>query len=140
LDNCTNIGWFIIEPTQDTVFNNHDDNLTIYCYEGSKIAEYAIATNIKYVYLTKPASDTSSDEDKETDNSKTDTSTTTTPTSDTNATTTKKNNTTTEKNDTTTASSKLPYTGVGLGIVATIIAVFGICIFICIKYRKYKDI
>ena len=54
LDNCTSIGWFTIEPKTDSVFNNHNNDLTIYCYAGSKIAEYAIATNIKYQYLTRP--------------------------------------------------------------------------------------
>ena len=53
LDNCKSIGWFISQPNNDSVFNNHNEDLTIYCYEGSEIAKYAIANNIKYIYLTK---------------------------------------------------------------------------------------
>ncbi len=63
LDNCTSVGWFTIYPTTDTVFNNHNDDLTIYCYEGSKIAEYAIGTNIKYVYLTRPSTENTKEDD-----------------------------------------------------------------------------
>ena len=38
----------------DSIFENHNPDLTIYCYEDSLAAKYAIKYNIKYVYLTKP--------------------------------------------------------------------------------------
>lgn len=144
LDNCANIGWFILYPTQDTVFNNHNDNLTIYCYEGSKIAEYAIGAKIKYVYLTKPASDIPVSEDKKTD-SKSDSSTSSTETKDskeTSTTVTPKvdSEETSAKEDKTTASSVLPKTGAGLGLIISIIAVLGIGTFAFVKFRNYKGI
>ena len=46
LDNVTKISQY--------AFRNHDEDLTIYCYEGSKIDEYAKKYNIKTVYLTRP--------------------------------------------------------------------------------------
>jgi hypothetical protein len=46
LDNVTRI--------DKDAFKNHSENLTIYCYEGSVAAKYAIDNNIKYVYLKKP--------------------------------------------------------------------------------------
>ena len=49
LDNVKNISML--------TFENHHEDLTIYCYEGSVAAQYAINNNIKYVYLTKPAGD-----------------------------------------------------------------------------------
>ena len=46
LDNVTKISEY--------AFRNHNEDLTIYCYEGSKIDEYAKKYNIKTVYLTRP--------------------------------------------------------------------------------------
>ncbi len=45
LDNVTSIA--------EDVFKNHNEDLTIYCYEGSVAAKYAIDNNIKYVYLKR---------------------------------------------------------------------------------------
>jgi len=63
LDNVENIGLMITQPTEDAVFTNHNNDLTIYCYEGSVAAQYAINTNIKYEYLTKPAGEQEATDD-----------------------------------------------------------------------------
>lgn len=126
LDNCTNIGWFTTHPKEDTVFNNHNDNLTIYCYEGSKIAEYAIKTNIKYVYLKKP---TNSNPIEGTNKPQTETNT-------------KKENTTgnIKQSDKTTANGKLPQAGVGIGLIVFIIILIFANIFAHYKYKRLKGI
>ena len=43
-------------------------------------------------------------------------------------------------NDKTTANGKLPQTGVGMGLIATLIATFCFSIFSFLKIRKYKEI
>ncbi|MBR2588691.1 MAG: leucine-rich repeat protein [Bacilli bacterium] len=45
LDNVTKMA--------SSAFERHNDDLTIYCYEGSVAAKYAIDNNIKYVYLKR---------------------------------------------------------------------------------------
>ena len=60
--NCPNLTKITIldgvKDIGDNVFKDHNPELTIYCYEGSVAAKYAIDNNIKYVYLTKPKEDT----------------------------------------------------------------------------------
>ena len=130
LDNCTSIGWFTIEPKTDSVFNNHNNDLTIYCYEGSKIAEYAIATNIKYQYLTKPAGSTNGNEENP-DNSKN-------PTNGDKKTPSQL--TSSNGKDDTISSGKLPYTGHGIGLLGIIaILIVGSSIFY-FKYKKLKGV
>ena len=130
LDNCTVIGWFNLYPTTDTIFNNHNDDLTIYCYEGSKIAEYAIGTKIKYIYLTKPDLDTPEEDDKQTSNEN---STIEKADSD--------NNSTTDlDNDPTTAKGNLPYAGVNIKIITVIVLALIGGIFVYFKYNRLKDI
>ena len=68
LDNVTSMGFFSLHPDEDSVFENHNEDLTIYCYEGTTAAEYAMSNNIKYVYLTKPVDQTQqpeADDDKD---------------------------------------------------------------------------
>jgi len=43
--------YYVSEIDTDIIFKNHNDDLTIYCYEDSKAAEYAKKHNIKYQYL-----------------------------------------------------------------------------------------
>ena len=56
--NCPNLTKITIldgvKSISKYAFTNHNSDLTIYCYEGSVAAKYAIDNNIKYVYLTKP--------------------------------------------------------------------------------------
>ena len=56
--NCPNLTKITIpagvKKIHDNAFQNHNLDLTIYCYEGSVAAQYAIDNNIKYVYLTEP--------------------------------------------------------------------------------------
>ena len=129
LNENAKMGWFSSQPTKDSVFENHNENLTIYCYEDSIAAKYAIANNIKYVYLTKPASETPSDESKP-DTTKPDTTKTdTTPSTKA-----------TEKDDTTIAKGVLPQTGATMTGVLVVLAISVASIIFFIKYRKFRDI
>ena len=128
LDNCERIGWFTTSPNQDTVFKNHNEDLTIYCYEGSKIAEYAIATNIKYVYLTKPA-DSSINENADTQKEIEQQQTPITS-----------GKTITKTDDTTTAKGVLPQTGSAMKALFVILIITIVSAIFFIKYKKFKDI
>ena len=115
------MGWFLTQPNTDSVFTNHSDDLTIYCYEGSTAASYAVNTKIKYVFLKKPANSGTSDKQDEVSNVGKDGNTGT------------KDDTT--KKDTTIATAKLPNTGkVIIAWVIGIVAVSGITAHI--RYKK----
>ena len=127
LDNVTDMGGYNSSNT-DLVFQNHNYDLTIYCYEDSMAAKYAIKYNIKYVYLPRPASNTPSDESKP-DSTKPDTKTDTTPSTKS-----------TEKDDTTIAKGVLPQTGATMTGVLVFLAISVASIIFFIKYRKFRDI
>ena len=120
--NCTDIGWFTIQEDKDSVFNNHDEDLTIYCYSDSKIAEYAKKTNIKYKFfeVTQIVVDEETKEES-TKEPTTEKDTTTKPTT---------------KDTTTAKTNRLPQTGVGIGLSIAIVAAFGLAGYSIIKYRK----
>ena len=122
------MGFYDIDNS-DSIFKNHDSDLTIYCYEGSMAAKYAIKYNIKYVYLTKPASDMPSDESKpdtaEQDTAKPDITPSTKST---------------EKDDTTIAKWVLPQTGATMTGIFVILVISVTSIIFFIKYRKFRDI
>ena len=89
-------------------------DLTIYCYEGSTVAEYAIKYNIKYVYLQKSSisnNDTGSD--------------------------TESKSVKASKDDTTISNKILPNAGSSLITLLAIAIIFGIGIF---TYKKYAQI
>ena len=115
LDNVTYIGI--------STFENHNDDLTIYCYEGSVAATYAIKNKIKYVYLTKPSKGDNTNTDKNNQN-----------------TTSGESSTDKKQKDTTTATGELPQTGVSSVIIISFIVVTIISIAIFKKYNSYKDI
>ncbi len=123
LDNVTKMGFYNVNDS-DSIFKSHDENLTIYCYENSLAANYAIKYKIKYVYLTK--ADTSDGENKEED----------------------KNNNTGNPNDTslnsvedkTVATGKLPQTGVSMTIIIVTLATIIVAILCYKKYYNYRDI
>lgn len=58
LDNVTSMGFTL---SGGEVFNNHNEDLTIYCYRDTVAAKHAIDYNIKYVYLDKPVIDDNND-------------------------------------------------------------------------------
>ena len=131
--NCTNLKKITIpdsvvkiaqdgatEEEGENVFENHNEDLTIYCYEGSAAAEYAKKYNIKYVYITKPIEDNKDKIDQE------------------NSTTGTKAN---EKiNDLTIATvGKLPKAGANT-IIVIIILLTIIAGVMLKKYNDYKDI
>ena len=126
LDSVKNIegysGW------EDLVFKNHNENLTIYCYKDSMAANYAIKYNIKYVYLTKPITD--SNTNKEEDENKQ-----STPSGTQNS-----NQTPENKNDTTIATGELPKAGINMAIIFLIISIAIISVVFYKKYNNYKDI
>lgn len=106
---------------QDLIFENHNEDLTIYCYEGSTAAEYAIKYNIKYVYLTRESSTQNSEIDSSIEGDEEN-----------------KNNDTKIKEDNTTVPSKtLPNTGSSIAILLIIVVIFTIGL---IYYKKYRQI
>ena len=129
LDNVTTMGLYNVEKS-DSIFKNHSQDLTIYCYKDSMAAEYAIKYNIKYVYLTKTG-DTKPIEDNKDgsgENQKGDAPTQ--PSGDTN-----------KKEDTTVINGILPQTGVNIIItIASFVAIIVVAVIFYKKYNNYKDI
>lgn len=120
LDNVTDMSYY-----SDSIFENHNDNLTIYCYKDSVAANHAIKNNIKYVYLTKEENKENTENDKEKEEYEdkvTD------------------NKSDKEEKDTTTAQGILPKTGIGFGLVVIIISLLGIGVFTYSKYNNLKDV
>lgn len=120
LDNVTDMSYY-----SDSIFENHNDNLTIYCYKDSVAANHAIKNNIKYVYLTKEENKENTENDKEKEEYEdkvTD------------------NKSDKEEKDTTTAQGILPNTGIGFGLVVTIISLVGLGVFTYSKYNNLKDV
>ena len=120
LDNVTDMSYY-----SDSIFRNHNDNLTIYCYKDSVAANHAIKNNIKYVYLTKEENKENTENDKEKEEYEdkvTD------------------NKSDKEEKDTTTAQGILPKTGIGFGLVVIIISLLGIGVFTYSKYNNLKDV
>ncbi len=126
LDNVEYMGLMLTQKG-DTVFKNHNEDLTVYCYEGSIAAKYAIDRNIKYVYLErptvpedKPEVDTNkSEENKQSSSIQND----------------KTNNE--EKKDNTTAPGKLPYTGGTFVMIMTAIGIIAIGLY---AYKRNNDL
>ena len=124
LDNVQEMGFYNISNS-DSIFKNHNEDLTIYCYKDSMAANYAIKYNIKYVYLTqKDINDKTNSEEKQDDKNSDITETTINKT----------------QKDTTTATGELPQTGVSSVIIISFIVVTIISIAIFKKYNSYKDI
>ena len=125
LDNVINIGSFTdsYETYGDVVFENHNEDLTIYCYENSIAAKYATAKNIKYVYLTKPSTETP--QEGENNNKGNENKTPSTP---------KKQNT---KKDETIAPGNMPYTGGTFFIVLAVLAIATVAIYV---YKRNNDL
>ena len=124
------MGFYNIDSSE-SIFKNHNSDLTIYCYEDSMAAKYAIKYNIKYVYLPRhtsgtPSDDTKPDETKP-DSSKPDS----TPSTDTKP---------TQKDDTTIATGKLPQTGATMTGILVVLVISVASIIFYIKYRKFRDI
>ena len=132
LNEDTKMGLFLTQPTKDSVFENHNENLTIYCYEDSVAAKYAIANNIKYVYLTKQSLENNTDEKQdtpaETNQQPTDNETPTT------------NEETTKIEDTTIAKDVLPQTGNTMTGIFVVLIILIASIIFYLKYRKFSDI
>ena len=128
LDNISKIGFY---PTNnsDSVFENHNEDLTIYCYENSIASKYAIKYKIKYVYLKKPIKDSNTDKTEDKTNQQQESSNTL-----------KTNQNLKKINDTTVATGKLPQAGVSITIIFIIILIILISIVSYKKYYKYKDI
>ena len=120
-----NIGSFTdsYETYGDVVFENHNEDLTIYCYENSIAAKYATAKNIKYVYLTKPSTETP--QEGENNNKGNENKTPSTP---------KKQNT---KKDETVAPGNMPYTGGTFFIVLAVLAIATVAIYV---YKRNNDL
>ena len=127
-----------LDSKEDKVFTNHNDNLTIYCYKDSMAAKYAINHNIKYVYLTKNEENKNNTVNNTTNNTVNNTTTNNaTSKNNTIANTSNKTNTV---NDTTIKGGVLPKTGIGFGLIISIISLVGAGLFTYLKYNNLKDI
>ena len=121
----------INDPFGGRFFSGHNQDLTIYCYKDTEIAQYAIKYNIKHEFLTKEEQKTettkNNEEIKLTDNtSKTQT-------------TNNNNINNTKVEDNTVAKDILPKAGAGkISIFVLIIAISGIYGFK--KYNNLKDV
>lgn len=118
LDNVEYMGGY--NTSSDTVFTNHNEDLTIYCYKDSVAASYAISNKIKYVYLERPSAGNNEGNDENKQNN---------PNSEDNKTDTKK--------DTTVAPGSMPYTGGTFALVVGTITVVGIGIY---AYKRNNDL
>ncbi|MBQ3414902.1 MAG: leucine-rich repeat domain-containing protein [Clostridia bacterium] len=129
--NCTELKKITIldnvTKMEDKIFENHNEDLTIYCYKDSTAHQYAIKNNIKYILLTRPVDQAQniSNIEKGVESEKSSGI---------------EETTVSKKQDSTTASGKLPNTGVDMKIIAiiTIITIAGIITLF--KYKKIKDI
>ena len=125
LDNVKKMGFYNIRD-DESVFENHNENLTIYCYKDSIAAKYAIKYDIKYVYLKNSSNlpiEDSKDEEEEIniDNTFTDN--------------------TEDIKDNTIATGNIPQTGIKvtmLFLTSSIVVIS--CIIFYTKCRKFRDI
>jgi len=125
LDGVTDMGWYTLYQDTDTVFQNHNENLTIYCYEDSFAAEYAINTKIKYVYMERPSTPTEPEKEP-------------TPQPEEKPTPQPEEQKDTIKNeDETKAEGSLPNTG---GTFVIIISILGIILLGVYAYKRNKDL
>ncbi len=114
LDNVTKMGIYNISNV-DSVFENHNENLTIYCYKDSMAANYAKKYNIKYEYLTRPATgegdkdDTNNGASGNTDGNK-------------------------------ELPVRLPQAGVNTIIAISFVGIVVVAVIMYKKYKAYKDI
>ena len=138
LDNVTNMGFYTLYDNKDSIFANHNENLTIYCYKNSLPANYAIKYDIKYVYLTKEE-----EKNNTVSNTIVDNTTINNTVSNTTVNNTTTNNTTSTNNtvkDTTIKGGVLPKTGIGFGLVIAIVSLVGAGIFTYFKYNNLKGV
>lgn len=131
LDNVKKIGFYTISDTE-SIFKNHNTDLTIYCYQNSLAAAYAIKYNIKFEYLPQDSSNPSTDNDSNQNGGNSNSGDTT-----------NKDNSNPKadpEEDSTTAPGKLPYTGSSIGIIVAIFFILGGGIFAYKKYNNLKGI
>ena len=131
LDNVTDMGGYN-SSTSDLVFKNHNTDLTIYCYQNSLAAAYAIKYNIKFEYLPQDSSNPSTDNDSNQNGGNSNSGDTS-----------NKDNSNPKadpEEDSTTAPGKLPYTGSSIGIIVAIFFILGGGIFAYKKYNNLKGI
>ena len=125
LDSVEHMGLFHTSTTntpEESVFNNHNEDLTIYCYEDSLAAKYAITYDIKYVYIPRPAGDESDDNDNNNNGSYT-------PGHDDD-----------KGEDPTVAPGEIPYAGLNKFVIIPILIISTLGIFFFLRYHKLKDV
>ena len=114
LDNVTEMGYYNTRD-EDSVFENHNENLTIYCYKDSMAANYAKKYNIKYEYLTRPAT---GEGDKDNTN----------------------NGASGNTDGNKELPVRLPQAGVNTIIAISFVGIVVVAVFMYKKYKAYKDI
>ena len=122
LDNCTQI--------IKGAFDNHNEDLTINCYEDSYVAQYAIDNKIKFKYLVISDIDDNTSEEEKNENIEK-------PKDEVPTESTQKPSNTEDK---TVANGILPQTGVNMASIFSLIAIIMVSIIIYKKYNSYKDI
>ena len=114
LDNVTEMGYYNTRD-EDSVFENHNENLTIYCYKDSMAANYAKKYNIKYEYLTRPAT---GEGDKDNTN----------------------NGASDNSDGNKELPVRLPQAGVNTIIAISFVGIVVVAVIMYKKYKAYKDI
>ena len=120
LKSVKDMGWGLSNEN-DSVFQNHNQDLTIYCNRNSIPAEYAIKYNIKYVYLDEETVATGEKNNNENEGTiKTDDSD--------------------NKKDPTVAPTKIPQTGQNVIVAIAIVSVVGLSVYTYRRLKNYRDI
>ena len=150
LGDIKNMGWGEDnDAAGDSIFKNHNSDLTFYCYEGSVPAKYAINFNIKYEYIPKTGSNPTNTNTniRNTNNTNYMNNTNTNVNNNNTRNTNNANNTNSRGNtnlknnttqpDNTTASGILPKTGSATVkvFIFVVIAVVG-----TVSYKRYREI
>ena len=151
LDNVKDIGL----DSRDVVFENHNEDLTIYCYKDSYVDQYGEKYNIKREYLQRPATPTTPEDNNSNNNNSSDIGSTQNNNSNPTSSSTNNNNNPTStssevtensssaisgKKDITLAPQILPKTGVGKCFIFIIVLISAYGIYTYFKYKDLKDI
>ncbi len=144
LDNVENMEGYN-SSNSDYIFQNHNDNLTIYCYKDSMAANYAIKYGIKYQYLTNQNPDGNNNNENNNNENNNNENNDNAGNNNNNGNNNQSNNgnltnSITNTVDDTIAKGELPQTGVSVAITIFIIAIIVVAVIIYRKYNTFKDI
>ena len=139
LDNVENMEGYN-SSNSDYIFQNHNDNLTIYCYKDSMAANYAIKYGIKYQYLTNQNPDGNNNNENNNNENNDNAGNNNNNGNNNQSNNGNLTNSITNTVDDTIAKGELPQTGVSVAITIFIIAIIVVAVIIYRKYNTFKDI